>query len=163
MVLCIFKCLCGAVGLARTLLYRCSVKIVLPIDGTRVAPVLDAARWFLLVTANSDGAVKCKQVLIADSDPVTKTKRIAELGGRVLICGAISWPLEAMLTSAGMRAIPNTCGPLDEVIAAFFKGDLTEQAFLMPGCPGRQYRHRHRHGRKWRKGWQRGEEQEKGD
>ena len=129
------------------------VMIVLPIDRDRIAPVLDAASCFLLVFASSDGALSRKEVLIDDADPVTKAKRIAELGGKVLICGAISWPLEAMLTSAGMRVIPNTCGPLDEVIAAFFAGKLTEQAFLMPGCPGRQHRHRHRHGSRWRNRW----------
>jgi predicted Fe-Mo cluster-binding NifX family protein len=128
------------------------MKVVLAIDGDRISPVLDAARCFLLVIASSDGALIRKKVLIADADPITKAKRIAELGEGVLICGAISWPLEAMLTSAGMRVIPNTCGPLDEVIAAFFTGELTEQAFLMPGCPGRQHRHRRCHGKRWRQG-----------
>ena len=127
-----------------------TMKVVLAIDRDRISPVLDAARYFLLVIASSDGALIRKEVIIADADPVTKVKRIAELGGDVLICGAISWPLEAMLTSAGVRVIPNTCGPLDEVIAAFFRGELTEQAFLMPGCPGRQLRRRHRQGKRWR-------------
>ena len=122
------------------------------IDGDRVSPVLDAARCFLLVTASSDGALIRREMFIADADPVTKAKRIGELGARVLICGAVSWPLEAMLTSSGMRVIPNTCGPLDEVIAAFFTGELNEQAFLMPGCPGRQQRRRRRHGTRWRGG-----------
>jgi predicted Fe-Mo cluster-binding NifX family protein len=130
-----------------------AMKVVLAIDRDRISPVLDAARCFLLLIASSDGALSRKEVFIADADPVTKAKRIAELGGCILICGAISWPLEAMLTSAGVRVIPNTCGPLDEVIAAFVAGNLTEQAFLMPGCPGRQQRHRHRHGKRWRKGW----------
>jgi predicted Fe-Mo cluster-binding NifX family protein len=129
------------------------MKVLLPTDGDRISPVLDAARDFVLVTVNSDGALTRKKVLIADADPVTKVKRIIELGPDVLICGAISWPLEAMLTSAGMRVIPNTCGPLSQVAAAYFAGALTEQAFLLPGCPGRQHRHRHRNGRRWRNGW----------
>jgi hypothetical protein len=54
--------------------------------------------------------------------------------------------MEAMLTSAGMKVIPNTCGSLDEVTAAFFAGNLTERAFLMPGCPSRQHRHHRRYG-----------------
>jgi predicted Fe-Mo cluster-binding NifX family protein len=129
------------------------MKVVLPTDGDRISPLLDAARCFVLVGPSPDGALIRKQALIADADPITKAKRIVGLGGEVLICGAISWPLEAMLSSAGMRVIPNTCGPLEEVIAAFFAGGLTEQAFLMPGCPGRRHRHRHRHGRRWRSGW----------
>jgi predicted Fe-Mo cluster-binding NifX family protein len=129
------------------------VKVLIPIDGDRVSPVLDAARFFILVDTGPDGALVRRQVLIADADPVSKAKRIVGLGATVLICGAVSWPLEAMLASAGMRVIPNTCGSLDEVVAAFYAGNLTEQAFLMPGCPGRQHRQRHRRGRRWRNRW----------
>ena len=135
------------------MLRRVVVKAVLPRDGSRISPVLDAARTFVLVAASSGGALTLKEVLIAETDPVTKARRIAQLGAGVLICGAISWPLEAVLISAGMRVIPNTCGPLSEVAAAYFAGGLTEQAFLLPGCPGRQHRHRHRHGRGWRNRW----------
>lgn len=138
--------------LAWTVQKQMTMKVVLAIDRDRISPVLDAARCFRLVNASPDGAWRQKAVFIDHADPVTKAKRIVALGGSVLICGAISWPLEAMLTSAGMRVIPNTCGPLDEVITAFFAGALTEQAFLMPGCPGRQHRPRHRRGRRWRKG-----------
>jgi predicted Fe-Mo cluster-binding NifX family protein len=125
------------------------MKVVLPRDGDRIAPVLDTARAFVLVTLSSDGALTRHEVLVADRDPVAKATHIGRLGPGVLICGALSWPLEAMLTSAGMRVIPNTCGPLDEVAAAYLAGNLTELAFLLPGCPGRQQRHRRRHGRRW--------------
>ena len=134
------------------MLTSASVKVVLPIDGDRISPVLDAARTFVLVTAGSDGSLTPKEVLVADGDPVTQAKRIIEPGASVLICGAVSWPLEAMLTSAGMRVIPNTCGSLEEVAKAYFAGAFTEQAFLLPGRPGRQHRYRHRHGRRWRNG-----------
>ena len=127
------------------------MRIVLSMDGDRISPVLDSARTFILVAEGGDGSLKFKKVIIADQDLVTKAKHIAELGA-VLICGALSWPLEALLTAAGMRVIPNTCGSLDEVAAAYFTGDLTEQAFLLPGCPGRQHRDRLRHGRMRRDG-----------
>jgi predicted Fe-Mo cluster-binding NifX family protein len=129
------------------------MKVVIPIDGDRISPVLDAARSFLLVDERPDGSPVRRQVRISDADLVDKAKRIVALGADVLICGAVSWPLEAMLASAGMRVIPNTCGSLKEVVSAFYAGDLTEQAFLMPGCPGRQHRQRHRRGRRWLKRW----------
>ena len=131
--------------------YNVLMKIVLAIDRDRISLVLDAARCFLLVIPGSDGALMRRKAHIADADPVTKAKRIAELGGGILVCGAVSWPLETMLNAAGIRVIPNTCGPMEEVIAAFFTGNLTERAFLMPGCPGRRYRRRHRHGMQWRR------------
>jgi predicted Fe-Mo cluster-binding NifX family protein len=129
------------------------MRVILPMDGDRISPVLDAARRFLVVDRDPDGAVSRKEALVAGADAIRKAKRIVELGGRVLICGAISWPLEAMLASSGMRVIPNTCGPLEDVVTAFFAGALTERAFLMPGCPGRRHRRRQRHGRQWRNGW----------
>jgi len=128
------------------------MKVVLPTDRDRIAPLLDTARNYLLVTGNAEGAQVRREVVIAVADPVVRIRRIVELGAEFLICGAISWPLEAMMASAGMKVIPNTCGSLDEVIAAFFSGSLTTQAFLMPGCPGRQHRHRSRCGRRWRNG-----------
>ena len=129
------------------------MNVLLPTDGDRISPELDAAKSFLLVSTSPEGDQIRHQVLIAEADPVVKVKRIVAVGASVLICGAISWPLELMLTSAGMKVIANTCGPLDEVVAAHFSGALTAQAFLMPGCPGRQHRHRRRHGRGWRNGW----------
>jgi len=141
-----------APGLALALRMHYCMRVVLSTDGGRISPVLDAARRFALMSVGSDGVLSRKEVVIADEDPVTKATRIVELGAGVLICGAISWPLEAMLRSAGMRVIPNTCGPLDEVAAVYFAGELTAQAFLLPGCPGRQHRHRHRHVRRWRNG-----------
>jgi predicted Fe-Mo cluster-binding NifX family protein len=132
---------------------RRGMNVLLSTDGDRISPVLDAAKTFLLVSARSDGAESRRQLQIAEADPIAKAKRIIELEAGVLICGAISWPLEAMLASSGMRVIANTCGPLDEVLAAHFSGALTAQAFLMPGCPDRQHRHRHRHGRGWRNRW----------
>ncbi len=126
------------------------MKIVLAVDQGRIAPLLDAARCFVLVTTSPDGSLSHRDLVIADADPITKARSLAALDATVLVCGAISWPLEATLNSAGVRVVFNTCGPIDEVLSAFFAGHLTGHAFLMPGCPGRRNRHRHRHGRRGR-------------
>jgi predicted Fe-Mo cluster-binding NifX family protein len=83
-------------------------------------------------------------VRIEERDPIDKAKRIIALGAEVLICGAISWPLELMLESAGVMVMSNLCGMVDDVISAFIAGRLPDQAFLMPGCTGHGRRHRHR-------------------
>jgi predicted Fe-Mo cluster-binding NifX family protein len=87
-----------------------------------------------------------REECVEKTEPVARAKRVAALGIQVLICGAISQPLEAMLAAAGVRVIPNTCGPVEDVLGAFLSGRLTEQAFLMPGCCGRR---RFRGGRRW--------------
>jgi len=58
----------------------------------------------------------------------------------VLICGALSQALEALLLAAGLQVVPNTCGPVEEVANAYLSGRLTEGAFLMPGCCRRRRR-----------------------
>jgi predicted Fe-Mo cluster-binding NifX family protein len=118
-------------------------------SGERISPVLDVARQFLLVDVTLDAEIGRRQARIEHQDFVAQAKQIVGLEPNVLICGAISRPLETLLVSAGVRVIPNTCGAVDEVIAAFVSGRLTEQAFLMPGCTGRhrRFRRRHRGGR----------------
>jgi len=123
-----------------------NVKVVLPIHGERISPVFDVAKRFVLFDVSQHAESVRREVRIENADSMARTKRVIELGSHVLICGAISWPLEALLAAAGVRVVPNRCGAVDEVFAAFVAGDLAEHAFLMPGCTGR--RRRHRNGRR---------------
>jgi hypothetical protein len=68
--------------------------VLLSTGGDRISPVLDATKSFLLVSAPSAGTQNRRPVHIAEADPIVKARRIAGLGARVLICGAVSWPLE---------------------------------------------------------------------
>jgi predicted Fe-Mo cluster-binding NifX family protein len=125
------------------------MKLAIPIHGDRISPMFDVARRFELwgFDRGRDATVVAHD--LGHTDPVDKTRRLIEMGTTVLICGAISWPLERMLVSSKVRVIPNTCGSVKEVIAAFIAGNLTETSFLMPGCTG-QRRCRHRRGnRRW--------------
>lgn len=118
------------------------MKVAIPIHEKRISSVFDVARRLELFLITQDNEMSRKEVSIRIADPIGKAKRIVELGASVLICGAISRPLELLLLSAGVMVIPNACGLVDEVIAAFVAGDLNQQAFLMPGCTG-QRRHRY--------------------
>jgi predicted Fe-Mo cluster-binding NifX family protein len=127
------------------------MKIAIPIRGTRISPLFDVAKRIELLDIGPDETVVHREAYTETADPIEKTMRLIERGTDVLICGAISWPLELMLTSRGVQVIPNTCGPAKEVIAAFVAGCMTEESFLMPGCTG-QRRCRCRHGStRWRK------------
>jgi predicted Fe-Mo cluster-binding NifX family protein len=124
------------------------MRIVIPTWRGRISPVFDVARRLLLVDSQDGRQVRREETVVAEAEPLAVAKRVAELGTGVLICGAISRPLEAMLVSAGVRVIPQTCGPVEAVLQAFLAGQLTEQAFLMPGCCGRRRRFRHQGGRR---------------
>ena len=125
------------------------MKVAVPRWTGRVSPVFDVAKRLLVVEIERGIEVSRNEARIEERELLSRAKHVAQLGVNVLICGAISLPLEAMLASAGVRVIPHTCGPVEHVLRAFVSGSLTDQAFLMPGCcgRGRQLRHRHRRGR----------------
>ena len=93
----------------------------------------------------ADGSeITREEVGIDGNQPALRARHILELGVDTLICGAISMPLEALLTSANVRVLGRACGPVEEVLQAFMTGRLADDAFLMPGCCGRRGRARNR-------------------
>ena len=76
-----------------------------------------------------------------------KEEKEALMRKTLVIPGAIIL-LAAMLVSSGVRLIPHTCGPTEEVLRAFARGQLPDDAFLMPGCcrQRRRFRGGHRGG-----------------
>jgi predicted Fe-Mo cluster-binding NifX family protein len=116
----------------------------------RISPVFDEAKVLLVVDLQGGREVNRQEVNIEAPSLAARARCLAQLGADILICGAISCPLEAMLASTGIHVIPQTCGAADGVLQAFARGELTDDAFLMPGCCGRrrwfQNRHRGRHG-----------------
>jgi predicted Fe-Mo cluster-binding NifX family protein len=108
----------------------------------RVSPVFDAARHLLLVDCQDGTEIGREETPVSETGLASRARRVADLGTDVLICGAVSRPLEAMLRSAGVRVIPQTCGPVEDVLRTFLSGEWTERAFLMPGCCGRRRRFR---------------------
>ena len=110
------------------------MRVLIPISRGRISPLLDVARRFLLVNVQEDKEIERREVSIGEMGFVPRSRRIAQLDTDVLICGAVSRPLEEALASEAVRVIPNSCGPVEEVLEAFRLGELTDRAFLMPGC-----------------------------
>ena len=127
------------------------MRVAIPTWSGAISPVFDVARRLLVVDIQGDAEVSRNEIIIEDTQFAFRAKRVADLGVDVLICCAISWPLEAMLASAGVRVIPQTCGPTEDVLRAFVSGQLTDTAFLMPGCCGRRRRSRGRRRHGWDK------------
>jgi len=116
------------------------MRTAIPVSDGRISPVFDAARCLLLVDIEDHREVRRSERVVEEPELGARARRVAEFGVDVLICGAISRPLEAMLLSAGVEVVPQTCGQVEDVLQAFIAGQLTEQAFLMPGCCGRRRR-----------------------
>lgn len=122
------------------------MKAAISIWDNRVSPVFDTARKLLLVEIENGQEVSRCEVTLAETWPLARVARLKELGVSVLLCGAISRPLAAMLISAGIQIVPFMMGNTEEILNAYLKGHLPDPRFLMPGCCGRRFRHGWGHG-----------------
>jgi predicted Fe-Mo cluster-binding NifX family protein len=90
----------------------------------------------LLIDVENRREVRREERSLSRTDLPSRASEFLGLEANVLICGAISALLEAMLVSSGVRVIGFLCGPVDEVIAAFLHGEVAKPEFCMPGCGG---------------------------
>jgi len=127
------------------------MKIAIPIWQNRISPVFDVAEQVLLVSLNGQEETNRNIEGLRGMALHQRAERLAELGVNVLICGAISWPLEILLLNSGIKVISLICGNVEEVLQAFRNGTLKNEQFAMPGCCGGMRRGRKRG---WRRGWQ---------
>ncbi|MDZ7616968.1 MAG: NifB/NifX family molybdenum-iron cluster-binding protein [Patescibacteria group bacterium] len=112
-----------------------SAKVAVPEWQGRVSPVFDVAARVLLVDLRGETKPGQPHVEgLGGTSPRERVQRLVQWRVDVLVCGAISWPLEALLAAEGVRVIANICGPVQEVIQAFHDGTLEDGQFAMPGC-----------------------------
>ncbi|MFP3929066.1 MAG: NifB/NifX family molybdenum-iron cluster-binding protein [Desulfobacteraceae bacterium] len=104
----------------------------------RIAPVFDVARQIHLVEAESGGIVNQWTEVLPEEMPVQRALRLTELGVENLICGAVSRPLQALVSAYGIRVTAFIAGGADEVIQAWLEDRLDGEEFAMPGCCGRR-------------------------
>jgi predicted Fe-Mo cluster-binding NifX family protein len=120
------------------------MNIAIPIWNHRVSPVFDTAAN-VVVFADGDGsAAPGTEYGLAGADFFSRAHRMQELNIDVLICGAISKPLEDEIRRRGIEVIPHICGCVEDVFQAFQTGQLNQQQFMMPGCCGKRRRFQRR-------------------
>ncbi len=100
---------------------------------SRIAPVFDTASE-LRVCEFADGQLvnETRETILEDL-PIQKVLRLAELGVETLVCGAISRPLEGLITAYGIKVVPFLAGELQEVVDAWQSPMFSRRAFMMPG------------------------------
>lgn len=114
------------------------MRVAIPNWEGRVSPVLDSAGSVLLVDVADGLELRREERPLLRSEALVRAGELLRLQVEVVICGAISAPLEAALVSAGVRVFGFVCGGVEDILAAFLSGGLTRQAYLMPGCRGRR-------------------------
>ncbi len=111
-----------------------AMRIAIPHWQGRIAPVFDAARQLLLVDVEAGRIARREEKSLAEIAPADRAAELADSGVDLLICGAISAPLQLRIQGAGMRVAAFLCGTVDEVLAACLNGRLAEPQWAMPGC-----------------------------
>ena len=106
----------------------------------RIAPVFDTARRLCVVQVEDGRIVSEKDETLSEEAPVQRALRLVELGVKTLVCGAVSRPLQDMISSYGIRVISFVAGDLQDVVEAWQAGTLEQDVFAMPGCCGRARR-----------------------
>lgn len=103
--------------------------------------MFDVAGSVLLIDCEDGREVSRQERRLSSIDLAVRAGEFLTFGASVLLCGAISAPLESLLAASGVRVIGFLCGPVDDVVAAFLSGTPAPPQLWMPGCGG------------WRKRW----------
>jgi predicted Fe-Mo cluster-binding NifX family protein len=106
------------------------MRIAIPVWNDRVSPVFDVARSIRVVDV-ADGAVV--DVHNRELETNRRVQTLVKLGVDILICAAISTPLESTVWVSGVEVIPDTCGSVEEIIEAISSGDRVLTRFRSPG------------------------------
>lgn len=110
------------------------MRIAIPQWQGRVSPVFDVAGNLLLIDVESGREIRREERRLLGTNPLLRVTEFLSFGAEILICGAISAPLQTRLIAAGVQVIGFACGTVDEVLAAYLNGTLARRAFAMPGC-----------------------------
>jgi predicted Fe-Mo cluster-binding NifX family protein len=129
------------------------MKIALSIWKDYISTVFDTADQLLVLENDGTNGQKRTMVKLNAADVVGRANQIKEKQIGVLICGAISRPLEASLISLGIRVYAFVRGPVEDILAAYQNGSLDQAVFALPGCRGRGYLGNRRQNRRRRNNW----------
>jgi predicted Fe-Mo cluster-binding NifX family protein len=108
------------------------MRVAIPEWNGRVSPVFDVARSIRVFDVH-DGTVTDVSIRRFTGD--SRAAALVKLGVDFLICAAISTALESALWVSGIEVIPDTCGTVEEIVAAFVAGDTELKKFRSPGIP----------------------------
>src|SRR4030065_634951 len=110
------------------------MKIALSVWKDYISTVFDTADQLVVLELDKTNGQKRTMVKLNVADVSGRAKQIKEKQIEVLICGAISRPLEASLISLGIRVYAFVRGSVEEVLAAYQNGSLDHAIFALPGC-----------------------------
>jgi predicted Fe-Mo cluster-binding NifX family protein len=110
------------------------MKIALSVWKDSISTVFDAADQLMIVDPASDKPMSRRTYHFLASDRINRAVEMKEQGIDVLICGAISRPMETSIVSQGIKLYPFVRGTVDEIVNAYRENRLNQAMFFLPGC-----------------------------
>ncbi|MCJ8501843.1 NifB/NifX family molybdenum-iron cluster-binding protein [Desulfatitalea alkaliphila] len=104
-----------------------SVAAALPVFHGRVAPVLDTCTQLLILGPEP------RRLPLACSGLADRAEALQTLGVQVVICGALSQQLAALLAEKKIRVICGIAGNVPAVVRAYQQNRLHLPCFHLPG------------------------------
>jgi predicted Fe-Mo cluster-binding NifX family protein len=111
----------------------------------RISPMFEAAGLAIVLDC-CRGAAQAQVEVPLPALPEEKAEKLAALGVRVLLCGAIANETASMVQQHGLALHSFAAGDWREVMAGWQAGRHLQECHLMPGCGGRRRQHRCRRG-----------------
>jgi len=109
------------------------VKMAIPAWNDCVSNVFDFAHRLLVVDIENDRETNRLEIPLDNFSLPKRAGKLHSLGVDVLVCGAISQVLSNMVTAYGIQVFPYVTGRVDDVLQAYFAGQLIHPRFTMPG------------------------------
>jgi predicted Fe-Mo cluster-binding NifX family protein len=110
------------------------MKTAFTVWNDRIAPLFDVAGKIHLVESEAGDITAQTSICLDDPLPALKVRRLADLGVKMLVCGAISRAAQHMVTAYGIELVSYINGDLDTVIDAWRHNKLSADVLCMPGC-----------------------------
>ncbi len=111
------------------------MKIAVPVYSNYVSNVFDFARQLLLIDAEQAKEINRTSIELGGQLLYQRAVLLKKLQVDVLICGAISQELRSMILSLGIEVLPFVSGNIDDILTAYFLGELMAQNTNLPACP----------------------------
>ncbi len=109
------------------------MKVAVTVWEDTVSTVCDFSSRLLVFDVTGDEVKKKSFIPFETGIMPERVNQLEALGVEVLLCGAISRPLERMIRASGVKVIPCLRGSIEEVIGAYLDGGLSDARFTLPG------------------------------
>lgn len=116
------------------------MRVAVPVWGSRVSPVFDAAGELLVIDYTDDQETSRHLVELPAGSVSGRINAVHDSRIEILLCGAISRPLLDMLLAEGVSVTPFLSGEIESLLEARLADHLSDPCYLMPGCCGRRRR-----------------------